>query len=126
VRAEAALTARLAGALLAKTRDRVREHAEQAVALRAELARLRLDLQARERQATDPWIPAQARLAVEQAQARAAAALEARSLEVARRHELEARIADLERQLAVVYGSRSWKLTAPLRATRPPRRGSTL
>jgi regulator of protease activity HflC (stomatin/prohibitin superfamily) len=63
----------------------------------------------------------------------AAAARAAREDEAARRRAAEARIAELEStieslqgQLEVVYGSRSWKLTAPLRATRPGRRGSTL
>jgi hypothetical protein len=57
----------------------------------------------------------------------------ARASEQLRRRAAEARIAELEgivesleRQLSVVYGSRSWKLTKPLRATRSERRGSTL
>jgi hypothetical protein len=125
-RVEATLTARLSTAVLAGIRDRLGHHATQAVELRAQLAQLRLELQAHERQATDPWMPAQARLHVEQAQATAAAARDARAAEAARRRELEGQVAELEQRLAVVYGSRSWKLTAPLRATRSERRGSTL
>jgi hypothetical protein len=106
--------------------DRVRNHATQAVELRAQLAQLRLELQAHERQAIDPWLHADARLQVEQAQAAAAAARDARAGEAARRRELEAQVAELQHRLAALYGSRSWKLTAPLRATRSGRRGSTL
>jgi polysaccharide pyruvyl transferase WcaK-like protein len=126
VRAEAALTARLAAAALAGAGERARRHAAQVVGLRAELAQLRLELRAHERQATDPWLPVDARLQVDQARATADAARAARAAEAARRRELEARVAELERQLDLVYDSRSWRLTAPLRATRPRRRGSTL
>jgi hypothetical protein len=121
-RAESALTARLARAAIEGTPRR----AVMIVELRAQLAQLRLELQSFERQATGPWIPADARLQVEQARATADRARAARAGEAARRRELEARVAELERQLQVVYGSRSWRLTAPLRATRPRRRGSTL
>jgi hypothetical protein len=121
-RAESALTARLARAAIEGTQRR----AVTIVELRAQLAQLRLELQSFERQATGPWIPADARLQVEQARATADRARAARAGEAARRRELEARVAELERQLQVVYGSRSWRLTAPLRATRPRRRGSTL
>jgi hypothetical protein len=125
-RAEATVTARLAAAAMATAAERVRSHAMHLVELRGHLVQLRLELQAREREATDPWMPADARLQVEQARAAAAAARDARALEAARGRELEARIAELEQQLTALYGSRSWKLTAPLRATRPTRRGSTL
>jgi hypothetical protein len=132
-RAEASLTARLAAATMARAGERLRHHAAQTGALRAELAQLRTELQDREREATDPWIPADARMQVDHALDAATAARNAREDEAARRRAAEARIAELEstieslqRQLEVVYDSRSWKLTAPLRATRPTRRGSTL
>jgi len=132
-RAEASLTARLAAATTARERERLRHHAARTGVLRAELAQLRAELQDHERQATGPWIPADARKQVDHALEAAAAARAAREDEAARRRAAEARIAELEatieslqRQLEVVYGSRSWKLTAPLRATRPGRRGSTL
>jgi hypothetical protein len=78
-------------------------------------------------------LSADARLAVEEAAARADASRAARASEQARRRaaevrigELEAAIEGLQRQLDVVYSSRSWKLTRPLRAMRSERPGSTL
>jgi polysaccharide pyruvyl transferase WcaK-like protein len=132
-RVEADLTARLAAATTARARERLRHHARQTAALRAELAQLRAELQEHERRATDPWIPADARMQVDHALQTADAARAAREDEAARRRAAEARIAELEgtieslrSQLEMVYSSRSWKLTAPLRATRPGRSGSTL
>lgn len=132
-RTEAALSARLATGIVRRVSERLRHHAAQTGELRAELAQLRMQLEDHERSQTDPWIPADARVQVDHALAAAADARDAREQEAARRRAAEARIGeldglieDLKRQLDIVYGSRSWKLTAPLRATRPGRRGSTL
>jgi hypothetical protein len=132
-RVEADLLARLGGGLLTAAAGRLAERAEEAGRLRGQLAQLRIELQATQRETTNPSLPADARLAVEEAAARATASGAARASEQVRRRAAEERIAELEgtiesleNQLTVVYGSRSWKLTAPLRATRSGRRGSTL
>ncbi|HET8536245.1 MAG TPA: polysaccharide pyruvyl transferase family protein [Solirubrobacteraceae bacterium] len=132
-RVEGDLLAALGGGLLTGATARLAERAQDAVALRAQLAQLRLGLQAAQREVTNPLLPADARLAVEEAAARADASRAARASEQARRRAAEVRIGELEsaieglqEQLDVVYSSRSWKLTRPLRAMRSERPGSTL